>query len=258
MTWTRIGDDFNDRPDLLEVPRSARLLHVEALVYCNKHLRNGDLPKGALRRITDAEDPELDAKQLVDAGVWEETETGWHLDWSDQDDADEVRARQEYRVATQKRYRERKAKHDRGDHSMCDPRYCKVAVTGNATSHMTSHETPSRPVPSRPKDRGQGQGVAGPGAGAPARHFQEEERRWRGWEPTDEAHPFVPSLTDPNICSWESDDYICVGRHRESWEHGHAWLPVSGEFRECVKCSMPEAHAIHSDHRLVCDERSSA
>ena len=56
MTWTRIGDDFTDQPALLEVSRSARLLHVEALVYCNKHLLDGGLPFGALRRITDAED----------------------------------------------------------------------------------------------------------------------------------------------------------------------------------------------------------
>ena len=72
-----------------------------------------------------------------------------------------------YRAATQKRYRDRKAKHERGDHSACDPRYCTSAVTGNATSNKTAHETPSPPVPSRPKDRGQGQSADRSGADAP-------------------------------------------------------------------------------------------
>jgi hypothetical protein len=167
MTGTPIGDDFNTRPPLLMVPRSARLLHVEALVYCNQHLTNGLLPKGALRRITDAEEPELEAKLLVEVGEWIDVDTGWQLDWSEQDDADEVKARQDYRAATQKRYRERKAKHDRGDHSMCDPRYCKSAVTGNASSNVTTNETPSRPVPSRPKDRDREQDADRTGADAP-------------------------------------------------------------------------------------------
>jgi hypothetical protein len=172
MTWTRIGDDFNGRADLLEVSRSARLLHVEALVYCNQQLRNGALPRGALRRITDAEDPDLDAKQLVDAGVWQEVATGWLLDWADQEDADEVKARKEHRAAKQKRYRERKSRHERDDHSMCHPDYCKKAVTGNADRNVTGLVTPSRPVPSRPSTEGQGSGAAPGSAGAsPARHM---------------------------------------------------------------------------------------
>lgn len=162
MTWTRLSDTFNDDPDLLEVSRSARLLHVEGLVYCNKHLRNGDLPRGALRRITDAEDPDLDAKVLVEAGVWSETETGWMLPWDDQEDAEEVRARQGRRAEIQQAYRKRKAAHEAGDHSLCDPRYCRKGVSGNATGNATSHETPSRPVPSRPlgRDRGRTAGAA--------------------------------------------------------------------------------------------------
>ena len=173
MTWTKLGDTFTDDPRLLEVSRSARMLHVEALVYCNRHLRDGHLPKGALARITDAEDPALDALALERAGLWEEAEGGWLVDWTDQESADEVRERQRYRADKQKRYRDRKNRHERGDHGDCDPRYCKKAVTGHVTGNgdgnVTGRVTPSRPVPSRPKtgtgtDSGSGRAGARPPA----------------------------------------------------------------------------------------------
>lgn len=184
MTWTRLPDNFTDRPDILEVSRSARLLHVEALVWCNRQLTNGRLPKGALPRITDSPDPEADVAELLAVELWElDGERGWQLDWSDQEDAESVKGRQAARAQTQKRYRERQAKHAAGDHSLCDPRFCSSAVTGNATgnatSHITGHETPSRPVPSRPVPKGQGQDQEGrPGsAGAPPGDPQGEARQ---------------------------------------------------------------------------------
>jgi len=170
MTWTRLSDTFNDRPELLAVGRSARLLHVEALVWSNRLLTDGAVPRGALPRLTDSLELEADVAELVDAGLWEATETGYQLDWSDQETAEEVQARQEVRNERQRRYRHRKALHDQGDHSECDPRFCK-AVTRYATSNGQRHEgghddrrvTPSRPGPSRPDPKG-GTGT-GPGQG---------------------------------------------------------------------------------------------
>jgi len=188
MTWTRLGDDFNDRPDHLDCSRSARLLHVEALVYCNKHLTNGRIPFNALPRISDSEDIGADLKELADAGIWEATEDGkaWLLDWSDQEPADDVKARQRRQADKQKRYRRRKELHADGDHSECDPRFCKKAVTGNATRNATSNETgvvtPSRPVPSRPlgRDRDRGAGPDLP-SGRPALPDREELRCSHGY-----------------------------------------------------------------------------
>lgn len=170
MTWTRLGDGFNDRPDLNECSRSARLLHVEALVWCNKHLTDGRIPFDVLGRASDSEDIGADLKELADAGIWTASEDGkaWLLDWSDQEPSEDVKARQRRQADKQKRYRRRKELHADGDHSECDPRYCKKAVTGNATSNATSNTTsnetglvtPSRPVPSRPlgRDRDRGAG----------------------------------------------------------------------------------------------------
>jgi hypothetical protein len=158
MTWTRLSDDFTDRPQLLQVSRSARLLHIEAMVWSNRLLTDGRIPSAALRRMTDAEDLAELVEELASAGIWEATDDGqWELDWKDQESAAEVKGRRDYRQETQKRYRERHSKHERGDHSMCDPRFCKKAVTGNATgnaiSNKTGYETPSRPVPSPYRDR---------------------------------------------------------------------------------------------------------
>lgn len=162
MTWTKLSDDFTDRPDLLGCSRSARLLHVEAMVWSNRTLQDGRVPRAALRRMTDADDVEREVQELVDAGVWEETVDGWQLDWSDQDDAETVRVRQRRRAEIQKAYRKRVAAHRAGDHAQCDPRHCRQTVTGNATGNATSHktddETPSRPGPTRPGPKGQGLG----------------------------------------------------------------------------------------------------
>ena len=51
MTWTRLSDDSTDRPQMLRISRSARLLHFEAMVWCNKHLTDGVIPAAALPRI---------------------------------------------------------------------------------------------------------------------------------------------------------------------------------------------------------------
>lgn len=47
MTWTKLGDDFNDRADLIAVSRSARLLLVEMYVFGNRLLRDGRIPRAS-------------------------------------------------------------------------------------------------------------------------------------------------------------------------------------------------------------------
>lgn len=185
MTWTRLSDNFTDRPEMLRISRSARLLHVEAMVWCNKHTTDGVIPASALPRISDG-DIFADMEQLIAVGIWQPATAeyatvngqpdAWQLDWSDQEPAADVKARAEYRANTQRRYRDRKSRHARGDHSACDPRFCKQAVTGNASSNESAHETPSRPDPSRPAPEGQGKGqvdARADGAGAPPREVDE-------------------------------------------------------------------------------------
>jgi hypothetical protein len=130
MTWTKLGDDFSDRPSLLQLGRSTRLLYVEGLVYSNRVLTDGFIPDGALRRLTDHEDPEDAAGQLEGCGLWERRPDGWYIaDFHTQRTADEVRKAQRAAATRQARRR----RHLAGDHTDCDPKYCKSRrdVTGD-------------------------------------------------------------------------------------------------------------------------------
>jgi hypothetical protein len=155
MTWTKIGDDSTDSPKVLRVSRSARLLNIEGLVWCNRHLTNGALPPGALGRITDSPDPRADADELVDAGIWTKTESGWQLDWTDQETAKEVEARRdEWRTRT-----ERQRRHVRGDHDLCDPKRCwylrdhPEAVTRDTHSDSRKDSRSESPLPTPLRSR---------------------------------------------------------------------------------------------------------
>lgn len=121
MTWTRLSDNFPTDPRLLECSRDARLLHVEALAYCNAHLTDGVLSFGALPRITDSPAANAAAAELCDAGLWEPIadRNAWQVDWEDQEDAAEVRERRRANAAKQARWRDRQARHGAGDHSRC-------------------------------------------------------------------------------------------------------------------------------------------
>ena len=79
MTWTKISDTVPDDPRLLQVPREVRWMHLEGLVWCNKHATDGLIPFYAIRRVTDQEDPKEAARLLVKVGLWETTEAGWMI-----------------------------------------------------------------------------------------------------------------------------------------------------------------------------------
>lgn len=113
VTWTRLSDDFYDDPQLARVSRSARLLYVEALAYCNRHLTDGRLPTAMLRRICDADDPHELAAELVVVGKFASLGTeGWQVDWSEQESAERVQARRQQNAERQAAWRRRHASRD--------------------------------------------------------------------------------------------------------------------------------------------------
>lgn len=180
MTWTRLSDNFNDRHDLLMLSRSARLLHVEGLVYGNRLGSDGEIPTGALQRFTDAADVESDLSELVRAELWVELPggRGWQITgWKErelQEPAADVEHRQQAVRDKQSRYRRRvascgqgdhsdcntrcsgKRKHDAGDHSGCWDKCADRNDDRNADGDITTDVTQSRS--SRPPDpEGQGE-----------------------------------------------------------------------------------------------------
>lgn len=160
MTWTAIPDTFPTDPRLLECSRDARLLHVEALVYCNQHLTDGALPHGALPRITDSPDPSAAVTELESVGLWSPVadRNVWQVEWKDQEPSSEVERR---RAITRARVARHRA-HKSGDHSRCIAKFCNAlhVTPSNASNALV---TPSPPLPSQEG----GGGGAARGAAAP-------------------------------------------------------------------------------------------
>jgi hypothetical protein len=163
MTWTKIGAEFLTDPKLLSVPRGARLLHVEALVWCNEHGTDGAIPTHMLARISDEPDPEAAAGALVYVGLWKTSETGWTIVefLGTQPSAADVER-------TQQRWRDRQRRqrqHRNGDHSLCDPKYCRQAANDPLSRGESPVESrppvPNRSEPNRAEGECEVSGVGG-------------------------------------------------------------------------------------------------
>lgn len=215
MTWTTLPDDWFDKPDVMGLSRSARLLDVEGRVWSNKALTDGAIPPAALRRMTDSDNVGSDLQELVEAGLWEVAESGYQIvDWTEnQEPADKVRARREAGRERQARYRDRQERHARGDHSACDARYCNASRNASpdlsrapSVTAPLSHPVQASPVPT-PRE---GQGGRGPGAGAvrslgvappPGQQVKTTGSRAKGWtvaptSPPDLSHVLVRPPTE--------------------------------------------------------------
>ena len=167
MTWTKLDRSMIDGPEWDGIAPGVRLVHIEAMLWCNEHGTDGDVTPGTLGKLTRYPRRLDAARQLVDAGLWHETDTGWTLprfldEQPSKQDSDRTRD-----IARQRQRRQRQ--HRNGDHSLCDPRYCRASsemsrrddVDASRRESRVSHDTrtdPSRTDPSR-KGVGVGYGV---------------------------------------------------------------------------------------------------
>jgi hypothetical protein len=165
MTWTRLGDDFTDQPSVLRLSRSARMLHVEALVWCNRLLTDGALPVAALPRITDTEDLDGEVAELAGEGLWTRVDNRtWQVDWSDQEPAKKVEQRREDRNARQRAYdRRKRARPDARDDASGDgqddaPDDAPDDASGDGQDDPSPDALPTRPDPTPGEGRGEGGG----------------------------------------------------------------------------------------------------
>lgn len=117
--------DMLEEPAMLELDRSTRYLYVEAYTWSAKHRTDGGISRAALRRLTDIPDPGMAAAQLVSAGLWELAATGWLIvDYLKRQMGKADIERAENKLQAKWR---RQDHHQRGDHSLCDPKYCTSA-----------------------------------------------------------------------------------------------------------------------------------
>lgn len=212
MTWTRLSDDFADKPSVMGLSDSAFRAHIEALVWCNKHTTNGLLPAAGLRRILSADDPNTVTAELIEADLWLDEDGSYQVDWTDQESAEDVEARRQEWARRSARQR----RHNKGDHSTCDPKRChyllanpqEASVTRDSHRDSRSDSRPPAPdpLPSRPlgRERERGAADAAPSARATgAAHRSEGER--------------------------------------------HAWRDDEAGAGYCRTCGLPKGNAIHSD-----------
>ncbi len=170
MTWTKLGDDYADRLEDLELTPTACWLHTAALIYCNRVGSDGRVHFSKLSKIASIDAVDDYAAELERQGLWSriDGEPAWQIDWTDQEPAEDVKRRRDGAAERQRRRRQ----HLAGDHSLCDPqRSCRLAVTRDSEPGRTvpvtrdymreSHRESRLPVPTppaRPAPEGAGKG----------------------------------------------------------------------------------------------------
>jgi hypothetical protein len=163
MSYAILSDDTLLQLEAAEISRDARLLYVEGLVYCATALTDG-LITIRLTKLSDAEDTEAAADELIEAGLWSRDGKSYIVEdyHEHQPTADEVR-----RKRAESRLRaERSRLHKRGDHSMCiKGRYCPQGSYSPSSHAGNAHgardvRSPTLPNPSLtdPKE-GKGRGL---------------------------------------------------------------------------------------------------
>lgn len=127
MTYSQIEPGVWRRLTLDVDSRSARCTYVDLLDYSNATGTDGVIPRRALRRVCDADDPEADVAALVEAGFLVVTADGWEVpDWT-------TKAHQQAAAVVDRRLAEGKDRaqrwrdHQSGSHATCRPDKCSVA-----------------------------------------------------------------------------------------------------------------------------------
>jgi hypothetical protein len=172
MTWVKVDDRAFEDPRFLELERGTGLLHFEALAYSNRNVTGGRVTLRALRALTPDPDPVAAADALVAAGLWSKTEDGYTVVWllDDQPSVEEVERQREYNRGKQARHR----RHLAGDHSGCDPRWCRGAQRNPVSNRVTTVVSNS-PRPDPTVGRGTGVGTAAPARPAAGGRVPDDE-----------------------------------------------------------------------------------
>lgn len=78
-TWVKLIDTFADHPKVIAAGDDAAWLYVCGLLYCSRHLTDGEIPKRALDRLTGFTPPKRRrlAKRLEDVRLWIASDDGW-------------------------------------------------------------------------------------------------------------------------------------------------------------------------------------
>jgi len=203
--WTKLyASLINGRA--LTLSRDARLLAVEAEAWADDQETDGLIPRGALRRITDADEPEALAAELLGQGYWQEAEGGWSIvGFLDRhDDSDRRAEKRAYDAARQQGYRD----HATGRHHEYGPRTCercrairegaRHTVTDDVTNAVRSgvrHRVDAMRSDAKRSDASHRERSRSASAAAPA-----SARSGQGRAPSKAEHEAVEAMLEGELC----------------------------------------------------------
>ena len=87
MTWTKLDENFDQHPKVVAAGLLAELMHIHALIYCNRHLTDGFVSEFVIGRLLDRDEltqlsndsPKAFAGLLVEIGLWDEVPGGYQI-----------------------------------------------------------------------------------------------------------------------------------------------------------------------------------
>lgn len=109
--WFRVNDGLFSDPKWSKTASKSRALWVTAGSWCSQYLTDGNVPRNKLRALGGTP---AAAQNLVDVGLWEETETGWSFhDWKDYNPSRETVLQQRAETAERVKKHRQKQQEDR-------------------------------------------------------------------------------------------------------------------------------------------------
>jgi len=79
MTWIKLDDGFPEHRKALQAGDDGCWMFVAGLCYCGRNLTDGFIPDAQVARLTGLRNPMKSAQRLVDAGLWDATDGGFHI-----------------------------------------------------------------------------------------------------------------------------------------------------------------------------------
>ena len=173
MSYVRLNHEDADDERWIDAGADAFAIHFAAMVWCDRHLKDGRISSGMAHRVSLAVPAERVGPAiaaLLEYGFWRADEgdfviENFHEHAFPADQVKNTRARW-------KRDKDRRRQHGIGDHSLCqDPKFCPAISTMDSTVDSTtggSHLDQTQSDQTRPDRRsGTGSGPAEPPAQAP-------------------------------------------------------------------------------------------
>lgn len=224
----KLGDEMTAAAEPLS--DAAFRLHVEALAWSARNLLDLVIPFRHLGRFAYCAEPELAAKELVEAGWWEEAGDAWNvgLRWPEwQMEKTEVERRRARDMARQRRHR----KHLADDHADCLPVSCPQAPVScpqapgveSTMSRRDSRRESRGTVPNRTDPKGRVRG------GAETRLSRRDKPRPTKPPTRADAVGEVDGLSAPGRAGLRDRAIAALGDALpDGWERdeGHPWEPT--------------------------------